>query len=525
MKTATGDVLFARDRQRWLAEVERLEPVLVGKMFPAECRLEAVADPSAFLGWAGRPVDGEVAGAVGPGGCWLDFGGHRVGRLRFAVSGVPADAQFLAAAGEVLAEVCENPEAFPGRLGGEWLRAKPLASDPSQAGQLVMPDRRAARYVRLQAVDAQGLGVPFTLDRAEFDAQSAAPFEDPPLPPDTSDADRLLDAVSLQTLRNCMHQVFEDGPKRDRRLWLGDLYLQARANYVSFNANDLVKRCLYLFAATAHDDGIVSPCVFERPGWHGNHKVIPSYAWLLGPTLLDYARATGDFAAAADLWPAARHQQTLFERFVDADGLFAPPAGAYWHFIDWHEKLHPLPAEQAVAVHGLGALATLAAELGDETEAAALRRRRQELVDATRARFLDTLTGLLVAGPDRQAAWASVSWATIAGVLSEAEAQRAFAALEDLGAAAVPPVTPFMQHMVVEALLACGMRDAARARVDAVCGQMLRRGADTFWEVFDPHDERRSPYGSHLHNSYCHAWSCTPTIFVRQGLLPAGSGS
>lgn len=29
---------------------------------------------------------------------------------------------------------------------------------------------------------------------------------------------------------DCMQSVFEDGPKRDRRLWLGDLRLQALAS-------------------------------------------------------------------------------------------------------------------------------------------------------------------------------------------------------------------------------------------------------------------------------------------------------
>jgi arylsulfatase A-like enzyme len=41
-------------------------------------------------------------------------------------------------------------------------------------------------------------------------------------------------------------------------------------------------------------------------------------------------------------------------------------------------------------------------------------------------------------------------------------------------------------------------------------------GADTFWEVYVPGDDFLSPYNSHLMNSYCHAWSCTPTYFLRR---------
>ena len=46
--------------------------------------------------------------------------------------------------------------------------------------------------------------------------------------------------VSVKTLAECMQDVFEDGPKRDRRLWIGDLRLQALANYVTFDNVELV---------------------------------------------------------------------------------------------------------------------------------------------------------------------------------------------------------------------------------------------------------------------------------------------
>jgi hypothetical protein len=59
--------------------------------------------------------------------------------------------------------------------------------------------------------------------------------------------------------------VFEDGPKRDRRLWLGDLRLQALVNDVTFGHHDLVRRCLYLFAGHTREDGMVSANVFVQP--------------------------------------------------------------------------------------------------------------------------------------------------------------------------------------------------------------------------------------------------------------------
>jgi hypothetical protein len=57
-------------------------------------------------------------------------------------------------------------------------------------------------------------------------AQPAATTSDPQL--------KAIDNVAVLTLQNCMQEVFEDGPKRDRRLWLGDLRLQALVNDVTF---------------------------------------------------------------------------------------------------------------------------------------------------------------------------------------------------------------------------------------------------------------------------------------------------
>jgi hypothetical protein len=40
--------------------------------------------------------------------------------------------------------------------------------------------------------------------------------------------------------------------------------------------------------------------------------------------------------------------------------------------------------------------------------------------------------------------------------------------------------------------------------------------ADTFWEAYIPDDLEFSPYKDRMINSQCHAWSCTPTYFIRK---------
>ena len=72
---------------------------------------------------------------------------------------------------------------------------------------------------------------------------------------------RKIDAMCVKTLAECEQDVFEDGPKRDRRLWIGDLRLQALVDYETFENYDFVKRCIYLFAEHLNNEGLVAPCV------------------------------------------------------------------------------------------------------------------------------------------------------------------------------------------------------------------------------------------------------------------------
>jgi alpha-L-rhamnosidase len=91
-----------------------------------------------------------------------------------------------------------------------------------------MPRRHAFRYVKIEVISTSlRFGVKFSNPTAY--AVSSAPVEDPAplsftnagdwLSEDEKTKLRKIDEVSLRTLRNCMHTVYEDGPRRDMRLW------------------------------------------------------------------------------------------------------------------------------------------------------------------------------------------------------------------------------------------------------------------------------------------------------------------
>jgi alpha-L-rhamnosidase len=448
----------------------------------------------------------------------VDFEGHRTGFLSFhlATEGREPDApvRLRLTFGEVPTDVAEPFHPYQGQLSEAWLPDETINVDYLPRA-VRMPRRYAFRYVKVEVIDSSPeFGVRF--ENFEAHAVTSAGTAPAPLAGATPLMQR-IDAVSIATLRDCMQTVFEDGPRRDQRLWVGDLRLQALTNYQTFRQNDVVQRCLYLFASLPRADGLVAACVFEKPAARYGGLHIVDYAALFNVSLWDYVQATGDVATGADLWPVARRQLELLGKDFDADGLYVDP-GNMWIFIDWSRPLHRGAAIQAVMLYTYKATLALARRLGKHAEVADFPARIARMTAAARANYWDAGRRVFTSGPDRQISWASQTWMTIAGVPTRREGADALRhALGD--ANAVKPVTPYLYHYVVEALLLAGLRKEGRDMLEKYWGGMIAAGADTFWEIYDPAQPLSSPYGDIHINSFCHAWSCTPSYFLRSGKL------
>ena len=81
---------------------------------------------------------------------------------------------------------------------------------------------------------------------------------------------------------------------------------------------------------------------------------------------------------------------------------------------------------------------------------------------------------------------------------------------------AVGMVTPYLHHHYVQALIDVGQREKALEVLRSYWGGMVKLGADTFWELYNPENPNESPYGGTIVLSYCHAWSCAPAYFLRR---------
>lgn len=495
-----------------------LKPRLHSQQLRPVRLVTAVADESKIHGWRaqenGTPAELTARELHTGDSVIIDFGTHCVGYLSLAchTAGSPPDApaHLRLTFGETLCEVAEPFSDYQGWLCSSWLQQQDEFIDvfPSR---LDLPRRYCFRYLKIEVV-AVSRKYRLCLDDISVNAVSSAPESCPPCL--TNDPLlRKIDEVSVLTLRNCMQDVFEDGPKRDRRLWLGDLRLQALVNDVTFAEHSPVRRCLYLFAGNTREDGMLAANVFMQPDVLADDTFLFDYALFFIDVLHNYLCSSGDELTARELWPTAWRQVELALERCDANGLVRD-SDDWWSFIDWHEALNKQAASQGVLIYCLERARLLALRY-DATKVPLLTDILSKLKAAALTHLWHAQQGFYVSGPTKQLSVASQVWLVLADV-GDGTHQRQV--MENL--LATPPDigmnTPYLRHHFIAALLKTGLQQQAVDEIKAYWGAMVEHGADTFWELFDPARPEYSPYGSKLINSYCHAWSCTPAWFIRQ---------
>ncbi|EMM1920571.1 sugar hydrolase [Klebsiella aerogenes] len=504
--------------QQFLRTAESLKPVLHCEYREPQAIIETQADASAPFGWRAVPLctpqqfyQRELTSGDS---VIVDFGNHFVGYLELACLSVgsPPDApthlHFIF--GETLSEVCESFDEYQGWLSSSWLQQQDLWID-ELPGEVRLPRRYCFRYLKVE-VKAVSRKFNLCFTRLRIHAVSSAHCV---CPPSTTQDPRLqlIDQTAVLTLKNCMQDVFEDGPKRDRRLWLGDLRLQALVNDVTFANHSLVRRCLYLFAGHTRQDGMVSANIFVQPQVIADDTFLFDYSLFFVDTLFNYLHSTGDVTTAQELWPTARRQIELALARCDEQHLVRD-SDDWWVFIDWQETLNKQTSAQGVLIYCLQRAVLLAGQFQPEL-VAGYQMHLQQLKSAALACLWDEAQGYFISGAQRQVSWASQIWMVLAEVGSGAQRETLMRHLLS-SPPSVAINTPYLRHHFVSALLQCGLRAEAINEIKAYWGAMIDYGADTFWEVFDPDNPEFSPYGSKLINSYCHAWSCTPAWFIRR---------
>ena len=442
----------------------------------------------------------------------FDLGRHCVGypEIEISSSGHHQDAplyiklQFA----EIAAELGYDTEKYDGWISKSWIQEERIHIDILPA-TVKLSRRYAFRYLKITVISASE-NYFAVIEKVKVRAVSAENRTSVTSDFDREE-DRRLDEISVNTLHSCMQDVFEDGPKRDRRLWLGDLRLQALVNYVTFKNYDLVKRCLYLFAGSTLEGGMLASNVFTEPEVECDYQSMFDYTLLFINTLWDYYEETGDRETLLDLEPVCIRQFELLRDCFDGNGLLdTEKTGRI--FVDWNFDLDKQASGHAIYIYAMKALLKIEKALGKD--ASFIDKEIEQKTEAARTLF-DPERGMFVSGPSGQVSVASQMWMILAGTVSSKEgAEILEKALKDSGVVGLN--SPYAYHYLIDALIQCGVKEKAYTMMHSYWDGMVNEGTDTFWELYNPEDASYSPYGGLVVHSFCHAWSCTPSYFLRK---------
>ncbi len=481
--------------------------------------IESAAD--AFLGCRAVPC-GKAPEVLMPGDKFtVDFGRHCVGRISFTLADngryLDAPVRIRMRLGETPYELYRDHATYHGELCPSWLDEEYFNLD--EIGRIELPRRYSFRYMEITVVATPR---PTRLFDFAVKCETSADVTKLKSLPEGTDPELVaIDRVGCNTLRDCMHAVYEDAPRRDRRLWQGDLRIQALVDQLLFDNRMLARRCFYLFAACTRADKYLPGCLYQRPEVAFDDTMeIPDFTYLYCVSIAEYYNHTGDLDTLRELFPVIENEMRLAIESLDENNILTIPDYGWPGFIDWAAGMENVTGVQGVFLYALKRLIPMARVLGKDALAA---KWEQVLVDCTaaaRKHLYNAKKGAFINKYDHNCYSVQAQiWMILGGVIDGDAAKKALTDALASPDKAIQPVTPYMHFYLLEAMMAIGMKEEAVAHIKNYWGGMVREGADTYWEVYDPARPDLSAYGDPLMHSFCHAFSIAPTYFIRKYLI------
>ena len=329
--------------------------------------------------------------------------------------------------------------------------------------------------------------------------------------------------VGAYTMQLTTRECFIDGIKRDRWIWSGDAYQSYLMNYYLCFDSQTVKNTTW---ALRGKDPVTS---------HTNTILDYTFFWFLG--IYDYYLYTGDRHFISQVYP---RMQTLMDYVLGrtnkngmAEGLIGD-----WVFVDWTDgymdKHGELSFEQVLFAKSLETMA-LCAKLANNTTD---QTKYEELAADLRAKLLpafwsETKKALvhnrLNDMPQEQITRYANMFAVFFNYLS-AEQKQEIKESVLLNDSVMKISTPYMRFYELEALCALGEQKEVMKEMKDYWGGMIREGATSFWEKYNPTDkgtQHLAMYGRPYGKSLCHAWGASPIYLLGKyylGIQPVKAG-
>ncbi len=334
-----------------------------------------------------------------------------------------------------------------------------------------------------------------------------------PEPEGMAPLERQIYGVSVDTLRLCMHEHYEDCPWREQALYAMDARSQMLCGYYAFGEYPFAKASLRLLGEGIRRDGLLELCAPARVG-----ITIPSFSLVWIVALAEYGAYSGDWDGISDLLPTVGKILQAFGAHTENGLVAAFEGNEYWNFYEWSDGLSGTDERHGpdAAINGFYALALKAAEkiytvCGRAQEAEQVRRDYVRLKAAfdrvfwveEKAAFCFDLNG------DRFFPELVQALALCGGLCDDERGETLRAGLTQ-GLFDHPCTLSYLIFKYDAVLQDDRYRPRVREDIGRIWGAMLQKGATSFWETADG----AAAFGGA--GSLCHGWSAIPAYFYHR---------
>ena len=327
--------------------------------------------------------------------------------------------------------------------------------------------------------------------------------------------------VAAYTMDLTTREFFMDGIKRDRWTWSGDAIQSYLMNYYLRFDTECVKRTIRQLRGkdpvTAHVNTIMD------------------YTFYWFKSIYDYYLYTADKDFVREMWPRMVTLMEYVEGRLNSDGM-AEGQPDDWIFVDWVDfpmhKRGTLCFEQILLMKAMETMGECAKLLGinktdyrEKSEALRNRIKQTFWNDEKKAYYHAIEEGQM----NKQITKFPNMFAILYGLAHEEQRKEIMQSVM-LNPDIDPITTPYMRFYELETLCMDGLQTQVLQEIRDYWGGMLREGATSFWEKYNPEEkgaQHFAMYGRPYGKSLCHAWGASPVYLIGKyylGVQPTKPG-
>ncbi|MFD2329349.1 family 78 glycoside hydrolase catalytic domain [Cohnella sp. GCM10020058] len=311
--------------------------------------------------------------------------------------------------------------------------------------------------------------------------------------------------LSLNTLRRCMHETYEDCPYYEQLQYTMDTRLQMMFTYAVSTDDRLARRALFDYHSSALPSGMLQS---RYPSEY--RQVIPSFSLYWIHMLDEHFLHFGDQTLIRRYVPTMTGVLDWFRRMLTPDGLVGPTPQAYWPYFDWskdweigtppaHEK-GPLTLLNQMYAAALHAASRIYGAVGWQDAAREAKADANAINEALIQLCWRPEIGLFADGPEAgDFSQHAQVWGVVCGAVQGEDAVRLLERTIDPQADRMTQLSVPASYELFRMLSRHGLYDKASRVIDR-WKAFLHSHLTTLPEVTDDNHPR----------SDCHAWSALP---------------